>query len=99
MKATGKDAAEREKEGQNTVIITRHPVRANIGLAQTPQAFAFPEILMAHKKAQELELRENIEFTDDSEIWGRFCGNVIAIPGCTDNRKITFPSDLRRCEK
>jgi 2-C-methyl-D-erythritol 4-phosphate cytidylyltransferase/2-C-methyl-D-erythritol 4-phosphate cytidylyltransferase/2-C-methyl-D-erythritol 2,4-cyclodiphosphate synthase len=74
-----------------TVFIRKHLKRLHTGIAQTPQAFAFPEILTAHKKAAELV---NEDFTDDAEVWGRFCGPVAVIPGEQKNRKITFPEDL-----
>ena len=73
------------------VFIKNHLKRKNIGIAQTPQAFKFPEILEAHKKAANVETEE---FTDDAEIWGRFCGKVAVIQGDPENRKITFPEDL-----
>jgi len=73
------------------VFIRRHLKRANTGIAQTPQAFAFPEILLAHEKAAQAE---GEDFTDDAEIWGRFFGQVAVIPGELDNRKITFPEDI-----
>ena len=75
---------------ERVVFIERHLRRPNVGLAQTPQAFKFPEILYAHEKAAKV----NEEFTDDAEIWGRFCGPVAAIAGEPENRKITFPEDL-----
>jgi len=75
----------------NAVFIKTHLKRANTGVAQTPQAFKFPEILRAHEKAAELD-DEN--FTDDAEIWGRFCGPVAVIPGSPENKKITFPQDF-----
>ena len=71
-------------------FITNHPKRANICLAQTPQAFKFPEILQAHKDASLI----NEEFTDDAEVWGRFCGKVAVITGEAENKKITFQGDL-----
>jgi len=73
------------------VLITRHLKRSNTGIAQTPQGFRFPEIFYAHKKAAEVE---GEEFTDDAEIWGRFCGPVAVIPGLPENKKITFPEDV-----
>jgi len=73
------------------VFIKTHLKRTNTGIAQTPQAFKFPEILDAHKKAATVETEE---FTDDAEIWGRFCGKVAVISGDPENRKITFPEDL-----
>jgi 2-C-methyl-D-erythritol 4-phosphate cytidylyltransferase len=89
-------------------IIKRHLRRALVGVAQTPQAFAFPEILAAHQKANFKEEAEGTEYTDDAEVWAAFCGpvaegnlgpigprcRVAAIPGEPENRKITFPEDL-----
>jgi 2-C-methyl-D-erythritol 4-phosphate cytidylyltransferase len=77
--------------GQNAVFIKNHLKRANVGIAQTPQAFKFPEILHAHEKALQIT---GEEFTDDAEIWNRFAGKVAAIPGDIKNKKITFPEDL-----
>jgi 2-C-methyl-D-erythritol 4-phosphate cytidylyltransferase len=79
---------------QDTGIITRHLKRKNLGIAQTPQGFTFPEILRAHERAAERESLENIEYTDDAEVWGEFIGPVAVIPGDAENRKITFPRDL-----
>ncbi|MDR1252434.1 MAG: 2-C-methyl-D-erythritol 4-phosphate cytidylyltransferase [Treponema sp.] len=76
------------------VFIKRHLRRAVVGTAQTPQAFAFPEILAAHEKAAEYERNGTVEYTDDAEVWGAFIGPVAAIPGLPGNRKITFPEDL-----
>jgi 2-C-methyl-D-erythritol 4-phosphate cytidylyltransferase len=84
-----------------SVLIKRHLKRAVIGVAQTPQGFAFPEILEAHRAAhqqaaaQDDSLHET--FTDDAEVWAEFCGPVAAIPGEPENRKITFPEDLDLC--
>jgi 2-C-methyl-D-erythritol 4-phosphate cytidylyltransferase len=73
------------------VFIKRHLKRGFTGSAQTPQAFAFQEILAAHEKAAAQEGRE---FTDDAEVWAEFCGPVAVIPGEIGNRKITFKEDL-----
>jgi len=75
---------------KEVVFIERHLKRVNIVTAQTPQCFKFPEILYAHEEAAKVDE----EFTDDAEIWGRFVGQVAAIPGDINNRKITFPQDL-----
>ena len=72
-------------------FITRHLKRANTGFAQTPQGFKFTEILHAHEKAAQVK---DEEFTDDAEVWGRFCGPVAVIPGEIENKKITFQEDL-----
>ena len=58
--------------------------------AQTPQGFAFRQLLDAHEKA----LRDSGIFTDDSEIWDRFVGPVYTVEGNLENDKITYRSDL-----
>ena len=78
------------KEHDGT-FITNHLKRANTGAAQTPQAFKFPEILHAHQKAAMIK---DEEFTDDAEIWGRFCGKIAVTGGLPQNKKITFKEDL-----
>ncbi|MCL2197267.1 MAG: 2-C-methyl-D-erythritol 4-phosphate cytidylyltransferase [Treponema sp.] len=77
----------KEYSGQ---FVINHLKRANVGIAQTPQAFKFDGIFEAHKKAAEV----NEDFTDDAEIWGRFAGKVAVIPGEAENKKITFKEDL-----
>ena len=79
------------RDSWGPVFIKRHLKRAFTGSAQTPQAFAFPEILVAHEKAAAQEGRE---FTDDAEVWAEFCGPVAVIPGEIGNNKITFKEDL-----
>ena len=74
---------------ERTVFIKTHLKRTNTGIAQTPQAFEFTRILHAHAQA-----REGEDFTDDAEIWGKFCGPVAVIQGEQTNRKITFPEDI-----
>jgi 2-C-methyl-D-erythritol 4-phosphate cytidylyltransferase len=97
---------ETPKELDEQGFVCRHLKRARVGTAQTPQAFAFPQILIAHDKAAERELRdirswrkkgarrEVIEYTDDAEVWGEFIGPVAVVVGSPENRKITFPEDL-----
>jgi 2-C-methyl-D-erythritol 4-phosphate cytidylyltransferase len=74
------------------VFIKQQLKRAFIGIAQTPQAFAFPEILVAHEKAADQD--GSREYTDDAEVWAEFYGSVAVIPGETGNRKITFREDM-----
>ncbi|MDR2499768.1 MAG: 2-C-methyl-D-erythritol 4-phosphate cytidylyltransferase [Treponema sp.] len=74
--------------------VIRHLRRAQVGIAQTPQAFAYPAILQAHEQAAIQAAETGIEYTDDAEVWGAFQGPVIGIPGALQNRKITFPEDL-----
>jgi 2-C-methyl-D-erythritol 4-phosphate cytidylyltransferase len=85
---------ETPKETDGRGFIVRHLKRANVSSAQTPQAFAFRQILDAHERAAETERRDGAEYTDDAEVWGAFVGLVKTIPGSQANRKITFPEDL-----
>jgi 2-C-methyl-D-erythritol 4-phosphate cytidylyltransferase len=79
-------------QGTNSaVFVKKNLKRANTGVAQTPQAFLFTQILHAHEEAA----KTSEEFTDDAEIWDRFCGSVAVIPGEPENRKITFMEDLK----
>jgi len=78
-------------DNEQMMFIKRHLRRAEVGSAQTPQAFLFPEIFHAHEEAAR---GGGEEFTDDAEIWGRFCGKVAVIPGDPANKKITFKEDL-----
>ncbi|MDR2864746.1 MAG: 2-C-methyl-D-erythritol 4-phosphate cytidylyltransferase [Spirochaetaceae bacterium] len=74
--------------------IKRHLKRANLALAQTPQAFLFDKILKAHQKAAEIVPQGNTEWTDDAEIYDEFIGEVAVVQGDSRNKKITFPEDL-----
>jgi 2-C-methyl-D-erythritol 4-phosphate cytidylyltransferase/2-C-methyl-D-erythritol 4-phosphate cytidylyltransferase/2-C-methyl-D-erythritol 2,4-cyclodiphosphate synthase len=85
---------ETPKEVDGGGLILKHLRRSNMGLAQTPQAFAFPRILQAHERAAEQAAERGAEYTDDAEIWGEFCGPVATVPGERGNRKITHMEDL-----
>jgi 2-C-methyl-D-erythritol 4-phosphate cytidylyltransferase len=85
-------APRRGGEEDGAVFIKRHLKRTLVGAAQTPQGFTFPEIFAAHQQAAIHDTQN--EYTDDAEVWAAFCGPVAAIPGETENRKITFPEDL-----
>jgi 2-C-methyl-D-erythritol 4-phosphate cytidylyltransferase len=87
---------ETPKEFDPSGFITRHLRRSSVGAAQTPQGFAFREILRAHALAAEREIRDHYEYTDDAEIWGEFIGPVAVVEGSPGNKKITFPEDLQR---
>jgi 2-C-methyl-D-erythritol 4-phosphate cytidylyltransferase/2-C-methyl-D-erythritol 4-phosphate cytidylyltransferase/2-C-methyl-D-erythritol 2,4-cyclodiphosphate synthase len=75
-------------------FVKRHLKRASVVLAQTPQAFVFNTLLEAHEKAIVHELMDDVEYTDDAEVWGEFVGPVAVINGDKLNRKITFPEDI-----
>ena len=82
------------KEFDQERFVTRHLRRASVGVAQTPQGFAFQELLRAHALAAERAARDHYEYTDDAEVWGEFIGPVAVVEGSPKNRKITFPKDL-----
>jgi len=84
------DTPKQLEYADQTAYIKNHLKRMNTAGAQTPQAFKFAEIHHAHEKAAEA----SEDFTDDAEIWGRFCGQVAVIPGDMNNKKITFPEDF-----
>ncbi|MDR2375244.1 MAG: 2-C-methyl-D-erythritol 4-phosphate cytidylyltransferase [Treponema sp.] len=85
---------ETPKEIDGGGLILKHLRRSSLGLAQTPQAFAFPRILRAHQRAAEQAAERGLEYTDDAEIWGEFCGPVATVAGERGNRKITYLEDL-----
>lgn len=85
---------ETPKEIDAQGFVTRHLKRSSVVCAQTPQGFAFPEILRAHEKASLRELNDHKEYTDDTEVWAEFIGPVATVPGSPMNKKITFPEDL-----
>ena len=70
--------------------ITHHLKRKYVYAVQTPQAFEFNRLLQAHTKAY----NDNTEYTDDTEIWAAYCGDVYISEGDIVNKKITFQSDL-----
>lgn len=79
-----------QKEVDEDGFITRHLVRKNLRAVQTPQCFDFKGLFDGHEKA----LEDGIEYTDDTEIWGNYCGSVKVVEGDVNNIKITYPSDL-----
>lgn len=93
-----------QKEIDENGMIVRHLVRSRLCAVQTPQNFNFEKLLEAHKKAalqvEQLEAGGiKKEFTDDTEIWGEFCGKVKVYEGDIKNIKITFPKDLEILNK
>ena len=71
-------------------FIVTHLVRSTLTAVQTPQGFAFEKLYDAHKKAE----ADGHDYTDDSEIWGKYCGRVKLVDGEVGNSKITYPGDL-----
>ena len=79
-----------QKEIDEDGFIVRHLVRSKLAAVQTPQCFKFKKLLEAHGRAA----ADAHEYTDDTEIWGEYCGRVIVTKGDIRNIKITYPSDL-----
>ena len=75
-------------------LISKHLSRKSLVAVQTPQGFTFVNLLYAHIQA----ITDNYEYTDDSEIYGRYCGKVQVVPGDIKNIKITYPGDLERAK-
>ncbi len=80
------------KEIDKNGFIKSHLVRSSLTAIQTPQGFAFEQLLEAHQKAAD----DGHDYTDDSEIWDKYCGRVKLVAGDTKNIKITYPGDLER---
>ncbi len=79
-----------QKQIDENGFIVRHLQRSSLVAVQTPQCFRFEPLFNAHKNAK----NENTEYTDDAEIWGKYCGAVRVISGDVRNIKITYPKDL-----
>jgi 2-C-methyl-D-erythritol 2,4-cyclodiphosphate synthase/2-C-methyl-D-erythritol 4-phosphate cytidylyltransferase len=85
----------RSKDPKECGFVKRHLRRENICAVQTPQGFAYGELLASHEKAAEKEEKEGFEYTDDAEVWCEFAEPPVAvIPGDPENRKITYPEYL-----
>jgi 2-C-methyl-D-erythritol 4-phosphate cytidylyltransferase/2-C-methyl-D-erythritol 2,4-cyclodiphosphate synthase len=69
--------------------------RRTLFAAQTPQGFAYPAILDAHRRAA----AEPTEFTDDAAI-AEWAGIAVALtPGSPHNIKLTHAADFERAER
>ena len=79
-----------QKEIDENGFITRHLARSSLTAVQTPQCFEYKKLLEAHGRAS----TDGCEYTDDTEIWGAYCGRVYVTKGDVNNIKITYPSDL-----
>lgn len=78
------------KIADKTGKIIAHLKRSAVFAAQTPQGFEFTKLLKAHTFAAKTEK----EYTDDSEIYSDFAGEVFMCGGEPANKKITFKEDL-----
>lgn len=81
-----------QKEIDDNGFISRHLCRQKLASVQTPQNFVFGKLLEAYKKA----MQSNKTYTDDTEIWGEYCGPVLTYSGSPQNIKITYTQDLEK---
>ena len=73
-------------------FIVTHLIRSSLTAVQTPQGFVFKKLYDAHKKAA----GDDHDYTDDSEIWGKYCGKVKLVDGEVGNAKVTYPGDIEK---
>ena len=83
------------KEIDDRNRISGHPDRNRYRGIQTPQGFYFKNILEAHRKASS----DSRIYTDDTEIYSRYAGDVYTVQGSESNRKITYKNDIDFFEK
>ncbi len=89
--APGTTPVDTQKTIDSENFIAEHLNRSSMIAIQTPQGFKFEPLLIAHKKAK----NDNKEYTDDTEIWGKYAGKVKIVQGDILNKKITFKSDYK----
>ena len=77
-------------------FITEHLERSKLAAVQTPQGFHFSKLLEAHRRIAEEAATQKIarEYTDDTEIWQKYCGKVLTVAGDPSNKKITYQEDM-----
>ena len=90
--APGIKSTDTIKEIDDKGFIVKHLERSHLTAIQTPQGFVFEKLYDAHKKAA----ADAREYTDDSEIWGKYAGPVKLVEGDPKNIKITYPGDLEK---
>lgn len=85
-----------EDLGDGTGRVCETPLRENLRAVQTPQAFAYPILRDAHRRAAEADLHA---FTDDGALaeWAGLL--VVVFEGDPRNRKITQPADLIEADR
>ena len=90
--APGIKSTDTIKQINSEGFIVKHLERSLLTAIQTPQGFVFEKLYEAHKKAAD----DDYEYTDDSEIWGKYAGPVKLVEGDVNNKKITYPGDLEK---
>ena len=71
-------------------FIVEHLKRERMAAVQTPQAFDFMRLLASHRKAE----NDGKAYTDDTEIWAKYEGDVMTVQGSPENHKITYAGDM-----
>lgn len=77
-----------DKENKISQSLDRTKLRA----MQTPQIFSFPDIYLAHVKAEEA----GKDYTDDTMVFSDFGKTVFLVDGDTENIKITYAGDITK---
>jgi 2-C-methyl-D-erythritol 4-phosphate cytidylyltransferase len=75
---------------EDVALVTATIPRERLVLAQTPQAFSFPLLREAFKKAQQ----DGVSGSDEAVLVERLGHEVFAVLGSERNLKITRPADL-----
>src|ERR1700677_4580897 len=75
---------------QDVALITSTIPRERIVLAQTPQAFSYPLLRDAFRKAQQ----DGVIASDEASLVERFGHDVFVVLGSERNLKITRPADM-----
>lgn len=81
-----------QKQTDENGFISAHLERSRLSAVQTPQVFGFRRFLDAHRKCA----GDGCQYTDDTEIWGKYCGSVKVVKGDEANIKLTFAGDYRK---
>ncbi len=89
LAVAGKSSATGANGSDKTIL--SYIDRSTAFCLQTPQCFAFKELLEAHRKAA-AENRSGC--TDDTTVWAAYCSPVHLSKGSPANKKITFVADL-----
>jgi 2-C-methyl-D-erythritol 4-phosphate cytidylyltransferase len=88
---TGLPAKETVKGVDRNGLVVKTYDRQQVWLVQTPQAFRYEDILMAHQRAVQEDWEEA---TDDALLVEKMGIPVKVIEGSEDNIKVTTPHDL-----
>ena len=88
---TGLPVKETVKEIDENALVVKTYDRQKVWLVQTPQAFRYEDILMAHRRAVEEGWEE---VTDDALLVEKVGIPVKVVEGSEDNIKVTTPQDL-----